>query len=593
MISCSAVVVQGSFWQVFFVTHRSVSGLLIILIYLLLISIVAFIFSSYIADLYLDKETPIRKYTHYLIAFFESLIGPASRKNMKFREYLANLIFFNAVAAVMAFVVIFYFNRNVTPVGTYSVNLSLAVHTVVSFVTNTDLQHYSNPFRFSAFAQTFGLMGLMLFSPVTGFAASLAFVRGVRTNEGHLGNFYHDFFVSLFDLFLPLTLLFTIFYALEGLPETLLYYTKITIPVTGIPGYLPLGPIASFQAYSTLGTNGAGFYGANAAFPLANPSWVSNITEFVAFTLIPLASILSLGKVFGNRRFGTMLYSVIMVIFLLASVVTFYSELKGLPSFRNLGILYSGNMLGKETYLGIAQSSVFDVGATLTSTGIVNSALIDYTPGGILGIITGLLMNDPLGGVGTSVINIFTYVIFTAFLASLLIGKLPEMMGFKLGSKEIKYSTLSLVTHPLIVLIPLGIILVEPFLVSGMINPEPQRVTELFYEFLTSASNNGSEIGGFTTNTALFNYLDSAIMLLGRYLILGIQLYIAQIFSGRSPRGESPNTVSVGSSYFGLMLFGVMIGLGLLSFFPVLALGPLLSFANDLHLFAGVMVFGH
>ena len=593
MSSSFASVGQGSFWQVFFVDHRAVSGLLIILIYLLLISIIAFIFSGYIADLYLDREVRLRKYTHYLIDFFEKLIGPASKRNMKFKEYMANLVFFNAVAAIMAFVVIFYFNRNVTPVGTYSVNLSLAVHTVVSFITNTDLQHYSNPFRFSAFAQMFGLMGLMLFAPVTGFAASLAFVRGVRTNEGHLGNFYHDFFVSLFDLFLPLTLLFTIFFALEGLPETLLYYLKITVPVTNVPGYLPLGPIATFQSFETLGTNGGGFYGANAAFPLANPSWISNITEFVAFTLIPLASIISLGKVFGNRRFGTMLYSVIMVIFLIASIVTFYSELRGIPVFQNLGILYSGNMLGKETSLGIAQSSVFNVGATLTSTGIVNSSLIDYTPGGILGIITGLLMNDPLGGVGTSVINIFTYVIFTAFLASLLIGKLPEMIGFKLGSKEIKYSTLSLITHPLIVLIPLGIILVEPFLVSGMINPEPQRVTELFYEFLTSASNNGSEIGGFATNTALFNYLDSIIMLLGRYLILGIQLYIAQIFSVRSPRGESPNTVSVGSSYFGLMLFGVMIGIGLLSFFPVLALGPLLSFANDLHLFAGVTVFGH
>ncbi len=592
MTTVSAGAEYHNFWQNFFVSHQAVSGLIVILIYLAVISLVAYIFSEYISILYLDREPPTRRYTRYLIDFFEKLLGPVSKKQMKFRTYFLNLLFFDAIAAAIAFVTISYFNHPQNPFGSTPFNLSLTVNTVISFITNTNIQHYSNPLNLSYFATTFAILGLMLIAPVTGFAASMAFIRGIRTAEGFLGNFYHDFLIAFFDLFIPLTLLFTIIFALIGIPETIDTVIRVTLPISGGTGYLPVGPLSSFEAFKNLGTNGGGFYGANAAFPFENPNWISNITEMVAFTIIPLASILSLGRVFNNRKFGQMLYGVIMIIFFLASLLTFYSELHGIPAYSTLGLNYAGNMLGKETSLGLAQSSVFNVGATLTSTGASNSPLLDYTPGGVLGVITGLLMNDPMGGVGTSVINIFTFVIFTAFLASLLVGKLPELMGFKLGSKEIKYSTISLVTHPLIVLIPLGLVATQLTLVHTFTNPFPQRVTELFYEFLSSASNNGSEIGGFATNTALFNYLDSVIMLIGRFFLMGIQLFIAQLFANRNPRTESPNTVSVGSPYFAIMLFAVIIGLGLLSYFPVLALGPLLSFAKDLNLFIGGIIHG-
>ncbi|EQB72027.1 MAG: hypothetical protein AMDU1_APLC00014G0039 [Thermoplasmatales archaeon A-plasma] len=194
-------------------------------------------------------------------------------------------------------------------------------------------------------------------------------------------------------------------------------------------------------------------------------------------------------------------------------------------------------------------------------------------------------MNDPLGSVGTEVLNIFMYVIFTVFITSLMVGKLPEIMSLKIGSREIRYSTLSLVTHPLLVIIPFGITLLLPQFMTSFVNTGPDKITQLLYEFATAASNNGSEVGGFVTNQPFFNYVDGIVMLLGRYLLMGFQLLIAQSFSYKKPKVQVARTVDPGSFLFGFTLFFVMILLGLLSFFPILALGPLLAFAKAFNLF--------
>ncbi len=590
MTDFSGGIGSHSFWSQFFLVHQGISGLIVIFIYISIISLIAFAFSDYVVPLYKDEDTPLRPYTSYIIGFFEKLIGPLSLKRMKFKEYFLNLLFFNFVAALAAFLFIYLLNSPGALSGR-PLTVPEMVNTVVSFTTNTDMQHFPVAGHFPQFAIFFSILGLMVVAPVTGFAASMAFIRGIRTNEENIGNFYHDFLVALFDLFIPLTVLFTILFAIEGLPETLLSSVATNHFQASTARILPLGPVASFVSFSAVGTNGAAFYPSNSAFPLQNPSWFSNLTEIVAFTLVPLASIFSLGRVLGNKNFSRMLYGTVIFIYLFASVFTFYFELHGIPLYRNLGIHYTGNMIGKENAIGIAQSSVFNVGATISSAGLTNSALIGYTPGGIIGIMVGLMINDPLGGFGTSVINIFTFVIFTAFLASLMVGKLPELMGFKLGAKEIKYSTLSLITHPLVVLVPLGLVAVAFGALSIQGNPSPQTITELFYEFTSAASNNGSSIGGLPFGRPFFEYLESIIMILGRYLLLGFQLYIAQLFANRRPRSESPNTVKVGSPYFGLLLLAVIMAIGLLSYFPVLALGPFLSFARDLGLLLEVIPF--
>ena len=578
---------SSSFWINLFLSNRALSGFIIILIYLAVASLFAYLISDHIAKIYRGEKTSISRYTDKFVIFFEKIIGEESKKEMKFREYFKSLIIFNAIAGIIAFIFLYFENMIPFNHSSFGMNLSLTVNTVVSFLTNTNLQHYSNPLRLTYFSQTFVLIGLMYLAPATAFAASMAFVRGILTEKGNLGNFYHDFLISIFELFLPLSLLITIFLILLGIPETTLSVLNVHPFFSGSTVPIPLGSVASWESIKNLGTNGGGFYGANAAFPLENPNWITNMIEFTSFILIPLGSIISLGKVFEKRQFGQMLFGVIMAFFILGAAITFIGEYVGIPALSSLGITYTGNLVGKETSLGIAQSSIFAVGATMTSTGASNGALISYTPLGILGVLVPLLMNDPLGGAGTSVLNIFTFVIFTAFIASLMVGRLPEIMRIKLGSREIKYSTLSLITHPLIVMIPLGFTLAYSFAMGTFVNSQPDRITSLLYEYTSSASNNGSEIGGFLTNQAFFNYMDSVIMLLGRYLIIGFQLVIAQSLSAKAPKAEGENAVRLGSFPFAVTLFSVMIIVGLLSFFPVLVLGPLLSLARDFGLVVG------
>ncbi len=575
----------GNFWANFFATNRYVSGSFIIIIYILLATVLAYLLSGYIAKIYRGEPTAMDRISGPIVRAFERFLGEDAKKQMEFREYFTSILIFSLFLGAIGFAVIYFqhdlpfsfSNNHMTP--------SLIFNTVSSFLTNTNLQHYSNPFDLSYFSTTFVITGFMFISAGIGFAASMAFIRGILSENGKIGNFYHDFLVSEFYLLFPLSVVLTFILVLSGIPQTMTPYLTITPVLSHTAFRLPLGPVATLESIKTIGTNGGGFYGANAGFPLGNPDWFTNMVELEAFLLIPLASILSLGKVFDNKRFATMLYGVIMVIFVFTSFLSFFGEMSGIPSITALGMSFTGNMLGKETALGISQSTLFSVGSTITSTGAVNSALINYTPVGIMGPLLDLLMNDPLGGVGTGVLNIFMYVIFTVFITSLMVGKLPEIMSLKIGSREIRYSTLSLVKHPLLVIIPFGITLLLPQFMTSFVNTGPDKITQLLYEFATAASNNGSEVGGFVTNQPFFNYVDGIVMLLGRYLLMGFQLLIAQSFSYKKPKVQVARTVDPGSFLFGFTLFFVMILLGLLSFFPILALGPLLAFARAFNLF--------
>lgn len=574
----------GYFWTQFFLSNRIVSGSIIIMIYLSIASIFAYILYPFVAKIYRGERTFLSPLSDFTLKWAEKLLGPISKNEMRFSEYFGSILAFSFLTGLIAFIFLYY--QTFIPVisGGTRLGTSLTFNTVVSFLTNTDLQHYSSPMQLSYFSQTFVLMGLMFVSPVIAFAASMAFVRGVLTDTGTLGNFFRDFIRSMTELFIPITFLVTVILVLSGVPETLNHYLLVHIPFTGAMEVLPLGPVSSWNAIETVGTNGAGFYSANLAFPLADPNWFTNIVMFVSLTVIPLSSLLAMGRVFDNRKFGTMLFYVVMTIFIFTAFLSFFSEYAGIPAISSLGTIFTGNMAGKETALGVAQSTIFNVGSTITSTGAVNSALIDYTPTGILGVLSGLLLNDPLGGDGTSVMNIFMFVIFTAFLVSLMVGKLPEMLGIKLESKEIRYSTLTIISHPIMILIPFGIALMIPGIMAGFVNSHAQNITAIIYEFASSASNNGSEIGGFNTASLFFNYTDGALMLLGRYLLMGLELLIAQSFAVKRARGESQNAIQLGSFNFGLMMMFVIVFMGILSFFPILVLGPLFSFAKDFSL---------
>jgi len=579
---------NGSFWQTFFLHNRIVSGAIIIVIYILVMLVFAYLISRYISKIYMDKETAMDRFLGPVLSFIEKIFGENATKKMKLKEYFITLLLFNASAGVIAFFFLYFQNRIPFYGGYYQYSPSLVFNTVTSFLTNTDLQNYSNPLHLSYFSSTFVLTGLMFLSAGTGFAASMAFIRALKNDDGFLGNFYHDFFVGMLYLIFPLTLIVTLILLPLGVPQTMQPYVIIHPILSNSIFRVPLGPVATWEAIKNIGTNGGGFYGANAASPFENPNWISNLVEFVSFTIIPLGSLMSLRYVFDDKRFVNMLIMVLLGIFLFTTFMTFFGEYVGIPALSNLGILYNGNMIGKETAIGLSQSSIFSTGAVFTSTGAADTELLAFTPAGILGVLGNLILNDPLGGVGTGVLNIFMYVIFAIFITALMVGKLPELMSLKIGSKEIKYSTLSLVTHPLLILIPFGVtIFFFPHLIGPLINPRSDVITQLFYEFASAASNNGSAMGGFIENQPYLNYVEGVVMLLGRYLLIFFQLAVAQSFAFKIPKVQIGRSIDTGSFTFGLMLFSTMILLGVLSFFPILAVGPFEAWGHDFGLFIG------
>ena len=578
----------SNFWSTFFVNNRMISGIIIIMLYLGIIAFLGYLIAPYIGKLYRGENTRLRKFTDPIIQSIEKIAGIDRDETYSFKGYFLMLIIFNAVAGGIAFLFLYVQGNYFISPGQTPLTPYVELNTVVSFLTNTNLQNYSNPNSLSYFDLTFVIIGLMFLSAGTGFAASMAFVRGILSDDNKIGNFFHDFLVSIFDLILPLSLIATILLIVVGVPDVTYssivihpFFAKFTVNI-------PVGPVASLEGIKNIGTNGGGFYGANAGFPFENPNWISNLMEVVSFTLIPIGSIFALGIALDNRKFGRVIISVVMALFIFSALLTFFGELYGVPSLANIGFNFGGNYIGKETALGISQTSIFASGATLTSTGATNSALIDYSPAGILGVLFPMLLNDPLGGVGTGILNLFSYIIFTVFLVSLMVGKLPEIMSLKVGSKEIRYSTYSLVTHPLIIIVPLGFILLfSPVLMSTFFNSRPDQITQLLYELASAASNNGSAMGGFQTSLPFFNVLEAIIMLIGRFPIIAFQLLIAQSFSSKRPKAQFGRTFDVGSFWFGLMLFSTMLLLGLLSFFPILAAGPLLSWGKAFSLFIG------
>lgn len=587
----STVSSSGSFWLNFFSSNRMVSGVIIILLYLAIISFFGYLISPYIKKIYRGENTRLRRYTDPIIIRIERLAGIDRNESYSFKGYFIMLLVFNAMAGIIAFAFLYIQGNYFISPGQKPLSPIVEFNTVISFLTNTNLQNYSSPTSLTYFDITFVLIGLMFLSAGTGFAASMAFVRGILSDNKKLGNFFHDFLVAIFDLILPLSLIATVILIVVGVPDVTYssivihpFFAKLTIDI-------PVGPVASLEGIKNIGTNGGGFYGVGAGYPFENPNWISNLIEVVSFTIIPIGSIIALGGALDNRKFGRVLFGVIISIFAFSALFTFFAEMSGIPALSSLGFNFGGNFIGKETAIGISQSSIFSSGATLTSAGASNSALIGYTPAGIMGVLFPLLLNDPMGGVGTGVLNLFSYVIFTVFIVSLMVGKLPEIMSLKVSSREIKFSTYSLVTHPLIVIVPLGFILLfSPVLMGSFINTRPDQITELLYELASAASNNGSAIGGFYTASAFFNILEVITMIMGRYLIMAFQLVIAQSFASKKPKLQFGRTFDIGSFWFGLMLFFTMLLLGLLSFFPILAVGPLLSWGKSFSMFIGGML---
>jgi K+-transporting ATPase ATPase A chain len=509
------------------------------------------------------------------------LIGVDAAENMSVKRYIFNLLLLNGV---MAFVVLLILTNQASlplnPNGAPNMPIDQAFNTAASFITNTNWQSYAGETQVSYLSQMACITFLMFTSAATGLAVGAAFIRGFASRETRpgfrqiagIGNFYFDFVRSITRVLIPLALIVSLILILQGVPQTLsgpLPYNS----VEGISSTLYRGPVASLESIKHLGTNGGGFYAQNSAFPYENPTPLTNVVEIVSMLLLPISLIYAFGILVGNTKEAWILIAALIAIFAVMLAVGLAAE-SGNQALSKLAVNQSnGNLEGKEIRFGVGGSMLFTVTTTSTGTGSVNSMLDSYTAVGGLVPLSLLMLNSPFAGEGSGLLSILIYVILAVFIAGLMVGRTPQYLGRKIESKEVKLTLLAFLVHPILILgfTAAGV----AFAASSMGNPGFHGFTEMIYAYASAAANNGSAFAGLQANTPFLNYTLGLTMLLGRYIIFPLMLLVSDSFMQKKITPYDVGTFRTDKWIFGLILVGVIVILGALTFFPVLVLGPL------------------
>jgi K+-transporting ATPase ATPase A chain len=459
----------------------------------------------------------------------------------------------------------------------------LAFNTTVSFVTNTNLQHYSGESGLSYLGQLI-LMLWQFISAGCGMAiCAVVFMAMKEKTSATLGNFYSFFVRSCTRVLLPLSFVVAIILMMNGTPMTLEGKDTITT-LEGQTQNISRGPVAAFVAIKQLGTNGGGFYGPNSSNPMENPNYLTNIVENVSIFLIPIAMIFALGFILKRKKLSWTIYSVMTLGFLILLIPTVISEINGNPAISHMGIAQNrGSMEGKEVRFGAAASANWATYTTCTSNGSVNAMHDSMTPVAGMTTLLGMMINCFYGGVGVGFLNFYIFIILGVFISGLMVGRTPEFLGKKIEAKEMKIAMIIALLHPFLILV--GTALAShlyagnPQAMSGWLaNPGYHGFSEMLYEFTSASANNGSGFEGLGDNTPFWNIATGIVMLLGRYLPIIGPVAIAGMLAQKQYIPESNGTLKTDTSTFGLMVFAVIFIVAALSFFPALTLGPIAEY---------------
>ena len=461
----------------------------------------------------------------------------------------------------------------------------LALHTMISFLTNTNQQHYSGQAQLSYFSQLAGVVTLQVITPAMGLAIALAVLRGLfggrnaaTAKEGHvrdLGNFYVDTVRVTGRVLLPLMLVLSLLLTWQGVPSTFDGAKQIT-PVDASAGVkeqiIPVGPVAPMVAIKQLGTNGGGWYGPNSAVPLENPTPLSNLLQLVSIILIPMAIVFMMGR-FTRRPKLSLLTFAVMAFFSLAFIgPAVWSESQ--PNIAAEGLAAAQpNMEGKEQRFGPNASALWSTITTQTSNGSVNAMHDSLNPVAGLVAISGMLINGVWGGIGCGLVNFLVYLLVAVFLSGLMIGRSPEIYGRKLEVGEIRLLSVLVLLQPVILLAATAVTLSIPS-ITGNSNPGFHGVSQVFYEFSSAFANNGSGFEGLGDSTKWWNLSCSVVLLLGRYACLIIPLAVVGRLAMKRVAPTTSGTLDIETPTFAVMLIAVIVLLTLLCFLPVLVLGP-------------------
>ena len=505
-----------------------------------------------------------------------------NREDMHWKTYALNLLMTNAVMILIGYLVLrlqglLFLNPN----GIASMEESLSFNTIISFMTNTNLQHYSGESGLSYLSQTAVIIFMMFTSAATGYAACMAFCRGMAGRP--MGNFYEDMVRNTTRILIPLSFIAGMLLIWQGTPQN--FHANFTVStLEGKWQDIAAGPIAALEAIKHVGTNGGGFLGANSSTPLENPTIISNLVELYSMMILPGACVIAFGNMIADKRKkegkkslfgrqGRTVFAAMAIIFLIGVTVCFAAESAGNPVLAGIGLNQDmGSYEGKEVRFGIAQSALFTTTTTSFTTGTVNNMHDSLTPLGGLVPLLHMMLNCVFGGKGVGLMNMVMYVILAVFICGLMIGRTPEYLGKKIEGKEMKLVAVCLIIHPLLILGFSALAVSTAGGLAGITNPGFHGLSQVLYEYSSSAANNGSGFEGLADNSVFWNLTTGIAMYFGRFPAIILQLAIAGSIFAKRRVNETVGTLRTDNVVFTLILVFVVYIFAALTFFPALAL---------------------
>jgi K+-transporting ATPase ATPase A chain len=529
---------------------------------------------------WLDFMAPVER-------FIFRFSGIDTKKEMNWKQHLFALLTINSVWLIYAFICLMAQGHlPLNPDANQGQSADTAFNTAISFLVNCNLQHYSGESGATYFTQHFVFMFLHFVSAATGIAALIVVFRALKDKvTDKLGNFWDYFVKTITRVLLPISFVIAVILAFNGMTTS--YAGKDTfISMQGDTVHISRGPVAALVAIKHLGTNGGGWFGANSAHPIENPNYLTNITELVAQTLIPVALVFALGFYLNKKKFAYVIFGVMTLGMLMLLIPTMNAELNGNPAIAKMGISQpTGAMEGKEVRFGPASSAYWSIITTVISTGSINSMHDSAMPVSGIMMMLGMMVNCFYGGCGVGILNFYIFIIIAVFISGLMVGRTPEFFGRKIEAREMKIASLIALLHPFIILVGLAISsyvlvhapgadwAVKPS--AWLNNPGSHGFSEMLYEYTSSAANNGSGFEGLGDGNIFWNFTTGIVMILGRFLPIIGPLAIAGLLANKKYIPESAGTLKSDTSTFGVMIFAVIVIIAALSFFPSLALGPI------------------
>lgn len=546
----------------------------------------------YMASIYAPVPTALDRVFGPVEWMIYRAIGVHPLGPMNWKQYGKAILKLHVIIAVVAFVILIQQGRlPLNPDGIEGMSWDLALHTAASFITNTNQQHYSGQAQFSYFVHMFAIVTMQVVTPAAGIAALVAILRTMfaRREETAMavdggvsvGNFYADLVRAIVRVMLPVAFITALLLAWQGVPSTF-EGAQVGQPIDNSAGLaeqrIPVGPVAPMVAIKQVGTNGGGWYGPNSAVPLENPTPVSNFVETIAIVLIPMALVIMAGYLTDRRRLAFLIMGVMLSMSVILTGINIWSENQANAAFA--GLAADGpNLEGKEVRFGATATALWGSFTTQTSNGSVNGMHDSFNPLSGASTLMDMFINATFGGIGVGLINFLLFLLVAVFIGSLMVGRSPELYGRALEAKEIKLISIALLIQPLLILGLTAMAVAIPGLAQNS-NPGFHGLSQVLYEYTSAFANNGSGFEGLGDNTVWWNVSCAVALILGRFIPILAPLAVAAYLAGKRVAPTTSGSLAVETPTFALLTLAVIVMFALLSFFPVLALGPFAEYLS-------------